>query len=296
MKKFINIIPALLALLVILLFIGCREVPPTIDFNPKVNYKTSISSTIPVAEKTKIFIEDLTGVKCSNCPVAANIIKTISDANPGNVVAIGVYPFALPQLTAPWKGFDTLNTKDADDIFSNIYGNPTAIPMGGVNRTIFNGETSVTLSRSKWSGYADIIKLQESPVVITIKIVSYDSVAHKAIVHVTVLFAKPYSEELNLSIYLTESKILSKQIMPDGITKDDYEHNHVLRKTITSFPLKITKDKIGNYGAGRIFDIDDFEVQLHPKWKAENCSFAIIVNRSDINSKEVVQAAELDLQ
>ncbi len=296
MKKFINIIPALLALLVILLFIGCREVPPTIDFNPKVNYKTSISSTIPVAEKTKIFIEDITGVKCLQCPKAADKIKVIISANPDQVVAIGVYTFALIPLTSPWVNFDTLNTEDADYIYSNIYESPVAIPTGGVNRSVFKGETSVNVSNTKWSGYADSIKIKQSPVIISSKIIKYDSISHKVIFHVDISFAKFYTDELNLSIYLTESKIISKQAMPDGTTKDDYEHNHVLRKTITSFPLKISKDKTGNYEAGRIFDIDDFEVQLNPKWKPENCSFAIIVNRFDTKSKEVVQAAGLDLQ
>ena len=293
MKKFLS---PLCVLWVFLLFAGCREIPPTIDFSPKLNYKTSVSASIPMAQKTKIFIEDLTGVKCPGCPNAAIRLKAISDANPGNVIALAVYSFSLAPLTSPWKDFDTLNTKDADDIFSNIYESPTAIPMGGVNRTIFNGETSVTLSSTKWSGYADVIKVMESPVVISSEIVSYDSNTYKAIVHLTVSFAKSYSEELNLSIYLTESKIISKQRMPDGSDKDDYEHNHVLRKTITSFPLKITKDIIGNYEAGRLFEVDDFEVQLNKKWKKENCAFAIIVHRSDTKSKEVVQAAELVLQ
>jgi hypothetical protein len=37
-------------------------------------------------------------------------------------------------------------------------------------------------------------------------------------------------------------------------------------------------------------------VDLDSKLKIENCGFIILVNRFDANSKEVLQAAELDLQ
>jgi len=290
MKKLVNLS---FALSFYILLSGCREIPPIIDFGDKTKDTTYISANIPLPVKTKIFIEDLTGVRCQNCPKAAERLKAIMDANPDNTVALGVYFFPLFTLTAPWENFDTLNTIDADVIYTNIYNSPGNIPIGGVNRKLFNGETSISISSTKWSGYADLVKAQESPVIIGATVTSFDDVSRKAIIHVKVTFTKPYSEELDLSVYLTESKIISKQSKDLGVLDSFYVHNHVLRKSLTSYPLKVNSVIKGNYEAGRVFE-KDFEVVLKNKWKKENCSFAIIVNGINANT-EVVQAEELHL-
>jgi len=275
--------------------ISCRELPPLIDFGVQLRDTTYVTGAIPAQEKTKIFIEDLTGVRCNNCPKAAERLHNIIVANPGNVIGVAVYSYSISTLTAPWENFDTLNTIDADVIFNTIYGSPSAIPAGGVNRRVFPGETSTNVSSTKWSGYADLVKIQESPIVLSAKVMNYDDVTRIAKIQVKVIFAKAYKEALDLSVFLTESKILSKQKLEDGTEKDDYEHNHVLRRSLTSFPLKTNAQTIGNYEAGRVFE-KDFEVTLKSKWKKQNCSFAIIVNHIDNSSKEVVQAFELPLQ
>jgi hypothetical protein len=72
----------------------------------------------------------------------------------------------------------------------------------------------------------------------------------------------------------------------------------VLRKAVTAYNginLKIDAATTGNYLAGRTFE-KDFEVTLDAGWKRDNCGFVILVNRFDTNSKEVLQASELDLK
>lgn len=288
----------------ILSLLACREMPPTVDFSIKGNVlkdETFINTIVPVPDQKKIFLEELTGVNCSNCPKAAKRIQQIDSINLGNAVAVAAYPFALATLTAPWPGFEVLNTNIADDIFSQIYNNPTAIPMGGVNRKVFAGETSIAFSESKWSGYSELIKKEESSLNIGGRIIKYDPITHNLKINVNVVFTKQYKEQLNLTLYIIENKIISKQTMPypkPNDFKDDYVHNHVLRKAITPFngsPLKINASTIGNYEVGRTFE-KEFDVQLDPKWRKENCAIVILVNRFDIESKEVLQAAEIDLQ
>jgi len=290
-------------IIIILIFIfGCKEVPPFIDYSIKgigLRDTTYMNVTVPPANNTVIFMEDLTGVRCNNCPKAALKIKEISVANPENVVAVAAYPWALKTLMDPYPGSEVLNTNEADDIFKNIYLSPSGIPGGGVNRKVFNG-TSINTSISQWSGNADIIKVQESPVVIARELLKYDSISKKARIRVKVVFTKNYTEALNISVFLIESKILSKQLLPDlaGTIDDKYEHNHVLRKAVTSYngiPLKIDAATTGNYLSGRTFE-KDFEVILNERWKWNNCGFVILVNRFDDNSKEVLQASELNLK
>lgn len=282
-------------------FSACTEIPPFIDFSVKVDGlldTTYLTTSIPAPVNTAIYIEDLTGVNCSNCPKAADKIKEITAANPDHTIALGVYPWSLTGLTAPWPGFDTLNTNEADDIFNNVYNSPSAIPCGGVNRKLFSGETILSISYNKWAGYADLIKVTESPVIITGTILKYDDVTRKARIRAKVVFPKSYTPSLNLSVFLIEDNILSKQHMPDGTKKDDYVHNHALRKAITPFngvTLKIDAGTNGNYEAGRVFE-KDFEVTLSSKWKDTECGIVILANRYEAGNKEVVQAAHIELK
>ncbi|MFM9943816.1 MAG: Omp28-related outer membrane protein [Bacteroidia bacterium] len=289
-----------LSLLFIAIFWGCKEIPPFIDFTEKViglKDTTYVSGIVPAPENKVIYIEDLTGVRCPNCPTAVNIIKDVIAANPARAISLGVYPNALAQFTTPWPGFEVLASDIANEIFTQIYGSPGALPTGGVNRKVFNGEGSSTIQYTKWSGYADVIKTEESPIKLKGEIIKNDSVAKKIKIKVNLIFAKKYDEEVNLTVYLIENKIISKQSMPSGPPKDDFEHNHVLRKAVTSFngqPLKINASTIGKYEAGRVFE-KEFEVEVDSKWKYKNLAFVILANRYDANSKEVLQAAELDL-
>lgn len=287
-------------LIIIFFFWGCKEIPPFINFeipNAGLLDTTYLESSVPASVKTIVLIEDLTGVNCSNCPKAADKIKTIKTANPNKIISIGEYPWALSTLTAPWDGYDTLNTKEADDVFINVYNNPPGIPTGGVNRKLFSGETTLWVSYFNWSGYADIVKDLDSKCIVKTELVSKDTILGKIKIKVKLTFTEQYDKQLNLTVYLTESKISSKQHMPDGSKKNDYIHNHALRKAITPYsgtPLKM--NLISNsYEKGRVFE-KEFELQMSPKWKIKNCEIISFVNRFDNDSKEILQAAELLLE
>lgn len=285
---------------IFIFILSCKEIPPYINFeetNSNLKDTTYLITNLPAPQKTKIVIEDITGVNCSNCPKAADKIKTIKAQNPGMVISIGEYPWSLSNLTAPWPGYDTMNTKEADDIFANIFNNPPGIPTGGVNRKLFNGEKDLFVSYFNWSGYSDVVKNIESNCVLNYEILSIDTVLEKSLVKVMVTFTKQYDKQLNLSLFLTEDSIYSKQHMPDGTKKTDYLHNHVLRKSLTPYsgiPLKMHQPA-NNYEAGRVFE-KDFEIKFLPKWKIKNCKLVVLVNRFDNESKEIIQAADINFQ
>ena len=286
-------------LLIFVIFFGCKEIPPVINFektNADLLDTTYIISSVPDNVKTMVLIEDLTGVNCSNCPKAADKIKTIKSQNQGKVISIAEYPWSLSNLTAPWTGFDTLNSKEADDIFINIYNNPPGIPTGGVNRKMYNGETALWVSYFNWAGYADLVKNEDSKCIISTEVINKDTILCTAKVKVKVIFTQQYDKQLNLTVYLTENNIISKQHMPDGTKNDNYIHSHALRKAITPYngvPLKINIIT-NNYEKGRVFE-KEFELKLHAKWKMRNCEVISLVNRFDSDSKEILQADELTL-
>ena len=69
MKQFVWI-----GLSMALAFTACEEIPPYIDYSVPVVPKkdtTYIASVIPAAQHKAVIIEDITGVRCNNCPSAA---------------------------------------------------------------------------------------------------------------------------------------------------------------------------------------------------------------------------------
>ena len=83
MKKFRILISAF----VLLTIVACEEVPPLINYEESKSLKdtTYLINTVPAAELKNVLLEDVSGVKCVNCPDAAVIAKSIMDAFPGRV-------------------------------------------------------------------------------------------------------------------------------------------------------------------------------------------------------------------
>ena len=93
---------------VTLLFIfGCTEVPPFIDFSEPIllaKDTTYITTDIPQNVLKNVLIEDISGVKCNNCPKAADIAHDIQGKNDlGRVVVMTLHSNKYGAFTAPYS-------------------------------------------------------------------------------------------------------------------------------------------------------------------------------------------------
>src|SRR5688572_24500027 len=79
-----------LLFLIPLTFLSCEEEPPFIDFSPPYKTKdtTYINLTIPPAQNKAVLIEDITGVRCVNCPDAAKKARDIVTAKTEDSVVV----------------------------------------------------------------------------------------------------------------------------------------------------------------------------------------------------------------
>src|SRR5688500_18814574 len=94
-----NIFSFIAVLLFILVFAGCDKV--LIPQQPQ-NTSVAVNDTF-----RKILIEDFTGHFCQNCPAAAEMVDSLSNAYPGQVIGVGVHIdfFAEPcPPHAPYAG------------------------------------------------------------------------------------------------------------------------------------------------------------------------------------------------
>lgn len=272
------------------LYTACTEVPPRINYEPEIPLLRDTTYTVnpvPDAENRNAVIEDITGIRCVNCPDAATTAKNIKDGNDdGRVVIVAIHPKSLGFFTAPLDG-DSFNTQEGEDIVQNLIGVPRGLPSGPVNRIKFDGESEVTLPPAKWSGYANDVLGQKSKVNLEADLTPVKE-TRSAIINIKATFLQNDPTPVNLTVMLLEDNIIGHQYTIDGKV-DDYVHEHIFRKTITPFSGIQLAESVT---AGTVIE-KGFSFEVSEDFEFDNCSVVVMVNKVDDENKEVLQAKEI---
>jgi hypothetical protein len=291
------------ALFVVVVFslISCEEENHGIIFDepaPVLKDTTYITSNVPAQPNKKVLLEDLTGVRCVNCPQAAAKAHELSLKYKDELVVMGVYLTAQPQFTAPWQGFERLSTAVAQEI-ANAIGNPQGLPSGYVDRYKFGGSTAA-FGVNLWDGYIQQ-RLGTSPVKIELDYAN--GTDNKRVFKTKLTYVAPVAQQHKLALYIIENDIISKQstIPGDSIWNgvdyqkvtsgyiDDYSHQHVLRTAVTQPLGELLTAPLER---GRVFE-KDLEFEWPAAWK-QNKSYliAVVINAQD---ESVVQVEKIKL-
>lgn len=276
-----------------LFFSACEEVPPYIDFTrpEPVTYKpkdtTYVDVSVPVAQHKAVLIEDVTGVRCNNCPRAAQkAMDLIAAKTSDSVVVVALYSGKYNvNFTTPYPGFPVLNSVYSDQVVGSL-GVPNALPSGYVDRKKFGTQTVRYNSDLIWG---DLVNQQlggTSPVSIEID----DSLSGRELIVVIRLdYSSAVSASHKYSLFLTESGIVSRQLTTTQ-TDDNYIHNHVLRHAFgnaTGNPVSAT------LVPGRVY-IREHRFIVPADWNIAKCQLVCLV--SDAGTEEVVNVREVHVQ
>ena len=272
----------------ILIFSSCEEEPPAIRSNEKPLLDTTYTSAPPSPQTKKVLLIDITGVRCSNCPRAAETAKSISNSNPGRVEVLAVYPhIGSGVLTNPWDGNDTLVLPEAIDL---LVAKPTTLPRGMVDNIDFNGNKII--DELNWSTAVSNQITKTTPV--NVEIVSqWISSEDKARIQIKAIANQATSRKLSWVIGIMEDKIVGKQSdsrLSGGIA-EEYEFEHVLRQVITSTSGDIIAEQ-GFTSPGQTREKHYF-VPRKSKWKKENLKCIVWVMDSDTKEVLTVTSAKL---
>lgn len=275
----------------ILLLYSCNEVPPAIDFSsPSILLKDTsyISSQIPVAQHKIVLIEDITGVRCINCPDAAKKAKDIvAQKTPDSVVVIALYPITLlDNFTRPYPGVPQLASELSKQIVETL-GVPQGLPSGYVDRNIFTGKSDRNISYSEWINNVNERLREKTPVNISLSNTITNRkirVEMKLEYNSSVLNTNPNK----YAIYLIEDNIVSTQYDKSG-NNPNYVHNHVLRY---AFGLPLGNTLSGPYIAGKTY-IKQFEYDIPSEYVIAECHLVCVV--LDGKTEEVINVREIDL-
>lgn len=266
-------------LLVISSLVSCHEQPVIIPpFEPVVSNRV-------------VLIEELTGVKCPNCPSGAAKLEALRTLYPNNMVTVAVHGDFLSD-PLPESKYDFRNA-DAKALEQKLgwLGKPAAV----FNRIHFDdaeyqGIDDVEL----WQDYLETLLLEPQEVNLNVKS-SYDENTGNATFDITGLSNIDEINDFKVVVMLTESEIEDAQ-ENQGVIIEEYTHNHVLRKIVTDLDgLSFTNElKVGTPFSKTIFA--NLPETLDGQWNSEHIEVVAFITRVVDNENIVIQAAQVELR
>lgn len=182
----------------------------------------------------KVFVEDYTGHKCGNCPIAADILKTLETQYSGKIVPLAIHAgfFATTNATYP-TDFRTI----AGNAYDTQFGISTAgNPNGLINRVGY-GTGGFIKAYSVWGSEVFQMITQAAKFQVKIKN-NFNTGANSLTTEIIVKSLVNNTGTYKLVVLLSEDSIIAEQLdyrLPSGSQLvTNYEFNHVLRGAINS--------------------------------------------------------------
>ncbi len=258
--KLRNIIYGMSALAVGLAFTACSD----IDEADRLIYVK------PAEVSKRVLIEDFTGQRCVNCPLAATVIEQLQEQyGADNVIAVGLYsgPYGKTPQGKPYP-----LTTDQGNAYYDFWGVKEQ-PSGMIDR---HGVTS------NYNGWPMLVynALQQSATLMLEMENEYDEASRT--VKINVKSEGVENTTGQLQVWLIEDNIQGVQFMPDGSVNREYTHNHVFRATVngeSGDAISLLQGEVKN---------NEFTATLAEDWKAEDMSVVAFV----YNDSGVLQAVK----
>lgn len=264
------------------------------DQNYIIDSLPSIASIIPASQTKQILVEEATGVRCTNCPAGAKILRDLKTQYPGKILSVSVYSTLLNQYEPPAK-YD-FNSTDANDLVAFIEGKDPAKPFAAIDRLTGSVEYTYFFKANNWASKIAEIKDKTTP--LNIELTSTPTgKTDEYLISTKTIFTEDWSGDIALSLYLLEDHV--KDYQDSGFVKiPDYEHNHILRKVITPIPGSTFKNATTTKEKGRVYEkFVTFTIPTIPTTtiKKENCHILAFIHKTGTD-KEIIHAQEIELE
>lgn len=240
-----------------------------------------------------VLVEELTGVRCPNCPAGSERLAATLKLFPDNMVLVAIHGGLLTE-PLPESQYDFRNDASVflDDFLKNYIGKPSAY----FNRIKFEewGEIWGNPVSGQWQGVVE--KELEKPQLLELSIIkTYDPETRRLDLTIGALPLEDLTGEFKLTIMLTESDIVDAQDNQNEIILE-YVHNHVLREIITNFEGDAFADRLEQnkpVSKTYTYTIPEEDSGL---WIDDNIEVVVFVANTEGESEEVLQAAQTHLK
>lgn len=220
----------------------------------KIDDSERLVPTVYKAQRS-ILIEDYTGQKCVNCPMATNTLHSLSEYFGDSIVSVAIHggPFGVAEPRG-------LATKEAEAYYTAL--NIKSQPIGVINHR------GTTTNYANWT--SEVMSLIKTPTNVTM---SATAEIEGEELHVSVNSSATTVTTALLKVWLTEDNIVAQQSLPEawggGVDKN-YVHNHVYRKTVSNIDGVAVK-------LSTVTTTNDFTCALASSYKKEDLSIVAFV-------------------
>ena len=231
-----------------------------------------------------MLIEDFTGVNCVPCFGATAFINGVLAENENSVIALGIHG-GLQSEPIDGSKYD-FRYQDAMDLESNF--NVVGKPAAAFNRVDVADGRKIQLNSSTWQRFIDqeLLKRQVADLFIT---TSYSPETRQVEIEVAAVPLEDMAGTVNVHVIMAESHLLDSQNSPGGVVLD-FEHNHVLKNSLTSLQgnilgIDLIRGEI--YSERYTYTIPSTE---NGQWLPENMEVIAFITAAE-RSNSVQQAA-----
>lgn len=240
----------------------------------------------PIISDRVVLVEEVTGVRCPNCPSGSAKIESLIEQFPGQVIAVGIHGSFL---TAPYSEsrFDFRHeaARELENYLKPWEGKPAAF----VNRKKFADEALLSISEfDLLTTYVAQELNEEHTLEITMSTI-YNELSRELEINLGIIPLVDLRGEFRLSIMVVESHIIDRQANVSELI-ESYEHNHVLRTMLTAFDGDLFASafsslEISNASFNYTIPIEE------GIWIPENMEVVAFIADHSNDRKEILQAA-----
>lgn len=225
----------ILSFLVYFTLSSCHEIPPTIP-------------DLKITGEKTVVIEDFTGVRCTNCPTAAQAIKSLASPSQfgDNIIPISIHAPKFSTFTRPLDSskYD-FRIEEADAIAELVLSEVLGLPSAMFDRYDFHLgsiEGHIVNSVGNYSS-AVLERINIDPKVLISIENKYDTTMRELTTIASIRPTVDVQGDTYITFMLIENGIVDYQTDKQEILSD-YVHNHVLRDVYSHSPIgdPITQD------------------------------------------------------
>ena len=275
-----KIISVFISFILLVSFTACTEINP-------LSTATNPVDTTGTSQLKKVLLEDVTGVRCPNCPAAHEIADELQQEYAGRVEVVSIHNgiLASPFPFSQYSFKISIGTQ-----IDNYLGPASSWPKGAIDRVLYEGQNEVLMERTVWAGIIPQ-RLDDTLKVAIGLSKNYDAVTRKLDLTAQLNYLTEVNDEQKITVLITESGLVDPQEFPDHIDTF-YVHNNVLRGAVTD-PLgdPITETTAAGAQVSRVYSYT-----IPNDWNPQRCRVVAFVSVNVGEVKEILQVNGIDVE
>lgn len=203
------------------ILLGCAQ-----KINNEDRWSPIVVENVPSQDRKTILVEEFTGQKCINCPVAAEVLQKIVSANSPNIITISLHAKRTKQTNPALES-------DLAEACAEKFGVQSVVPGIIINRLpMDNSGLKYSDDRSTWSSLIQRFVNQKATHRLQVKTEAVTGRNISLSVLGTNVSSQSPADNIGLAIWVVEDIYEEQQIA--GKVEPHYLHHNVLRGALTN--------------------------------------------------------------